>query len=148
MSQQHFNPGSLPDGVGGDTNRTVNEKWESNFSELYTFVGNVPSTYVTRSYQGDWITATSTLAVRIVNSSSDTQRWTAPYDYSCIVSIPTYNGSAGMALSSSTDGSNRFYMRGKDQGLSGDPWQRWKPWAELWTTGNTTVDSNNFIKRA
>lgn len=147
MSQQHFNAGALPDGVGGDTIRAANEKWESNFNEVYSFMLSVPQTYVSRNYQGDWITAISTLAIRIVNSASDPQRWTAPYDYSCIASIPTYNGNYGIAISASTDGSNRFYLRGKDQALGGDPWEKWKPWAEVWTNRNTTVDSNNFIKR-
>ncbi len=36
MTQQHFDPGALPNGVGGDTNRTAHTKWESNFNELYS----------------------------------------------------------------------------------------------------------------
>ena len=41
MARQSFKPGIAPLGVGGDTNRSVNTKWEANFTELYKAMGAV-----------------------------------------------------------------------------------------------------------
>ena len=39
MAKQNFNAGTAPSGVGGDTNRAVNTKWDSNFTEVYKALG-------------------------------------------------------------------------------------------------------------
>lgn len=41
MARQSFKPGIAPTGVGGDTNRSANTKWEANFTELYKAMGAV-----------------------------------------------------------------------------------------------------------
>ena len=41
MARQSFKPGIAPSGVGGDTNRSANTKWEANFTELYKAMGAV-----------------------------------------------------------------------------------------------------------
>ncbi|MFZ7857228.1 hypothetical protein [Acinetobacter lwoffii] len=43
MARQSFKPGIAPSGVGGDTNRSANTKWEANFTELYKAMGAVLS---------------------------------------------------------------------------------------------------------
>ena len=39
MARQSFKAGIAPTGVGGDTDRYVNLKWEGNFTELYKAMG-------------------------------------------------------------------------------------------------------------
>lgn len=39
MAKQNFNAGTAPSGVGGDTNRAVNTKWDANFTEVYKALG-------------------------------------------------------------------------------------------------------------
>lgn len=41
MARQSFNAGTAPSGIGGDTNKTINTKWEANFTELYKAMGAV-----------------------------------------------------------------------------------------------------------
>lgn len=41
MAKKSFNAGVAPTGIGGDTNRQANTKWESNFTELYKAMGAV-----------------------------------------------------------------------------------------------------------
>ena len=41
MARQSFKPGIAPSGVGGDTNRSANTKWDANFTELYKAMGAV-----------------------------------------------------------------------------------------------------------
>ena len=43
MARQSFKPGIAPSGVGGDTNRSANTKWEANFTELYKAMGAILS---------------------------------------------------------------------------------------------------------
>lgn len=41
MAKKSFNAGVAPTGIGGDSNRQANTKWESNFTELYKAMGAV-----------------------------------------------------------------------------------------------------------
>ncbi|WP_338491332.1 hypothetical protein VRB95_15850 [Erwinia aphidicola] len=58
--------------------------------------------------------------------------------YSAILTI-CRNGSVASQLQPTTDG--RLALRGCNSGI-------WTNWYEVWSTRNTTVDTNNFIKRA
>lgn len=165
MAKQTINLGTAPGGADGDTIRTGFDKANSNFTEIYdknsaqdTTLSAVQTTAnsaltkanaaVPVNYNGDFASDVAILSVRVVGDATDPFRQHAPANFTVVYAIPSNNLGAGLCIATQFGGSQQFFMRSRNAGLTGDPNQRWKPWVELWHTANTIVDANNFIKRA
>lgn len=172
MAKQTINLGTAPGGTDGDTIRTGFDKSNQNFTELYDKDGAHDSAIgaaqaaasaaqatansalakatvaLPVTYNGDYPTDLTTLAVRFVSDASDPYRTHAPNNYTVIWSLPTNNDAGGINIASQFGGPQQFFMRARNSTIPGQPYQKWKAWVELWHSGNTVVDANNFIKRA
>lgn len=78
------------------------------------------------SSSGNWLTAN-----KIYDQTLSPLRWTAPADYTSIVSLPGTDSEVGLALASTFSDANRFWLRGRHDLGGTNGWQRWKPWLEV-----------------
>ncbi|WP_369969861.1 pyocin knob domain-containing protein [Stenotrophomonas rhizophila] len=61
---------------------------------------------------------------------------TMPSPYTLAISLPTYDGSTGLALATYYGNQQRFWMRSRNDTLATTPGGRWKEWCELWHSAN------------
>ncbi len=114
-------------------------------ADITTALGSAPWTAATFNpdvkptthNESDWITVVGNrITHNRIGGSTHSLRWTAPSDYTNIVSLPADDaGLSGLAIAASYGSTNKFWMRARHD-VGGDaPWNRWKAWAELAITG-------------
>jgi hypothetical protein len=137
MGIQNINLGTAPSGADGDSVRTAFGKCQNNFTDLDTRVkGSFGATLWTSN-----IDANATMPPGIYGSYSSGATNT-PTESGILwhgASAPDGNPDTGQIWQAFSSG--RLYIRQKWGG-------NWGPWFTVWTTGSTTVDANNFIKKA
>lgn len=82
---------------------------------------------------GDWLSTSGAYVSvsTITDAANSSFRWTAPADYTNIVSFPTKDAYSGLALATSFGSGNRFWLRGRHDTRGPTAWERWKPWMEV-----------------
>lgn len=82
---------------------------------------------------GDWLSISGGyLSVStIYDAANSSFRWTAPADYTNIVSFPSKDAYSGLALAAAFGPSNRFWLRSRHDTRGPTAWERWKPWMEI-----------------
>jgi len=133
MSQQLINLGSPPAGADGDTIRTALTKCNGNFSDLYGQLGaKMAATVFTSNVNANASMPCGSYgsyaegATNAPEASGVLLHFVGPGD-GCQIWQGYSNG--------------RMYHRQRWGGA-------WSGWYQIWTTASTTVDANNFIKKA
>lgn len=124
----------------GDPAKTAFEKVNQNFQELYSGKADVSLGFGIASLPTMPSLNISSLT-RIWSFRSQITAGTFPPNqgYGTLLQLAYQDAEQYTQLATSVTGNEmafRYYNSG------------WQPWNRIWHTGNTTVDSNNFIKRA
>lgn len=153
MAIQRINLGTAPSGTGGDTNRTAFKKIDDNFADsanaasrqVGTAAGNVmevgafgvgrgPVDVDSLAQPKSGFYAYSSL------NASDTS--TAP-TYQMIIQASWYDDSNSAQLLFGLNGNNQVGFRTWDNAA-----KTWRTYKKIYHEGNTTKDSNGFLKGA
>lgn len=121
----------------GDVNLTSADITTALGSAPWTAATFDPNVKPTTLVDSDWIIATGNyLTYNTITDSNHSRRWTAPDDYTNIVSLPgDVVGGTGLAIAASYGSANKFWMRARNPAGGDAPWNRWKTWAEVAITG-------------
>ncbi len=86
---------------------------------------------------GDWLSISGAYVSvsTIFDAANSPFRWTAPSDYTNIVSFPSKDADSGLALATTFGSGNRFWLRGRHNTRGPTAWERWKPWMEIALNG-------------
>lgn len=133
MAQQLINLGTPPSGTDGDTVRTALKKCNDNFSDAYGQIANkMASTVFTTN-----VDANAAMPCGSYGSYAEGAA-NAPEKSGVLLHFigPTDGCQIWQGF-----GSGRIYHRQRWGGT-------WSTWYQIWTSASTTVDANNFIKKA
>lgn len=153
MAIQRINLGTAPSGTGGDTNRSAFTKIDGNFADttnaasrlVGTAAGNVmevgafglggrPNSIDSLANPKSGFYAFTTL------NAADTSN--VP-NYQMIIQASWYDDTNSAQLLFGINGTNQFGFRTWDGGA-----RTWRTYKKIYYEGNTTKDSNGFIKAA
>ena len=153
MAIQRINLGTAPSGTGGDTNRSAFKKIDDNFADsanaasrqVGTAAGNVME--VGAFGVGRGVVGVDSLAQPKggfyafgASNASDTSA--VPY-YQMVIQASWYDDTNSAQLLFGIDGSNQVGFRTWDGAA-----KNWRTYQKIYHGGNTTKDSNGFLKGA
>lgn len=168
MAKQTINQGTAPTGAGGDTFRSGSAKLQANDDEIYNYLGDGTNLNKlgTAAFKNVGTQAGNAMEVGafgvggnsvVVTPTESAAKGSGFYNWLTVVDDPTGIPSFQMVLNMKWgDGSNAFQLIAGLKSTNAFGFRRWVStnggtygnYQTIYSTENTTVDANGFIKKA